>query len=627
MNDTTVAELIVSAVASGIAVVAWRRRAYPYAAAAAVVALVVATQVTWVLPCLMVLVGAWVVFTRSTRTASIVSRWGRVSRRKHGVASTFDVVRYASGSAMHRRAGVVRPSLAAAGRWTQRCWWSGLWARWTVPTHEIAVLMCRVGVHRVWALVEHVTVVFGGPRRGKTGWLAGRIIDAPGAVLATSTRTDLYAITGALRGGGGRPVYVFNAAGLGEVPSTIAFDPLTGCADPTAALERATDLLGAGTGSGSSERDHWVSQARRVLGALLHAAALGGLSMPTVLEWVSDTDAAYREITTLLRRSPMPSYVSDVKQFLGTNERTRTSITATMMPAMAWLASPAAVAATTGATPFDVAGLLADRGTVYLLGAEEAHTAPLLAALTGFIAREARRIAAGDSALACKGRLDPPLTLALDEVALICRVPLDDWTADMGGRGVNIIALFQSRTDMVNKWGEHGAGRILNNAGTAMLFGGTKDERDLRHWQALAGEHDEPVETTDPAGNVTSRSVRKVPTFTLSQLANLPPFRVLVFAPGMSVVVGWVKPAWKRADVKATLRTKSRVTDDTVADVVAEAQRAGEAEVWSVDAGGLTQRVGGHPDDTPALAPAPDPRVSVNGQVGGHPGGVSDGTG
>lgn len=626
MNKVIVAELIASAAASGVTVLAWRRRAYPLAVVAAVVALVVARQVGWVLPWLMVLAGAVVVFSRRTRTASVVSRWGRVSRRKHGVASTVDVVRFASGVAMHRKAGVVRPSLAGAGGWTQRQWWSGLWTRWTVPTDQIAVLMCRVGRHRVWALIEHVTVVFGGPRKGKTAWLACRMIDAPGAVLATSTRTDLYAITSALRATGGRPVSVFNAAGLGQVPSTIAFDPLTGCADPTAALERATDLLGSGTGSGSSERDHWVGQARRVLGALLHAAALGGLGMHTVLEWVSDTDAAYREITTLLRRSPMPSYVSDVKQFLGTNERTRTSITATMMPALAWLASPAAVAATTGATPFDVAGLLRERGTVYLLGAEEAHTAPLLAALTGFIAREARRIAAGDSDLARRGRLDPPLTLALDEVALICRVPLDDWTADMGGRGVSIIACFQSRTDMINKWGEHGAGRILNNAGTVMLFGGTKDERDLRHWQALAGDRDEPVVTTDAAGHVTSRSVRKVPTFTLSQLANLPPFRVLVFPPGMPVVLGWVKPAWKRADVKAVLRTTSRETKQTLAYVLAETQRAADAEVWAVDTGGLTQRVGGHLDDTSALSPTPDAGASLNGRAGGHPAGAGDGT-
>ncbi len=82
-----------------------------------------------------------------------------------------------------------------------------------------------------------------------------------------------------------------------------------------------------------------------------------------------------------------------------------------------------------GVGGFDVAALLEQRGTVYMLGAEDAQVGPLVTALTGHIAREARSIAGRQPG----GRLDPPLTLALDEAALICPVPLDNWTADMGG--------------------------------------------------------------------------------------------------------------------------------------------------------------------------------------------------
>ena len=59
--------------------------------------------------------------------------------------------------------------------------------------------LCRVGLLRVWISAEDVLVVFGGPRTGKTQYLAARIIDAPGAVLVTSTRTDLYEVTATLR--------------------------------------------------------------------------------------------------------------------------------------------------------------------------------------------------------------------------------------------------------------------------------------------------------------------------------------------------------------------------------------------------------------------------------------------
>src|SRR3712207_9596358 len=101
---------------------------------------------------------------------------------------------------------------------------------------------CRVGLLSVWSSIEDVTLVFGGPRTGKTQWLAGRVLDAPGAVLVTSTRTDLYEMCGPLRERCG-PVYVFNAVGLAGLPSTITFDPLIGCADPVVAIERATDML------------------------------------------------------------------------------------------------------------------------------------------------------------------------------------------------------------------------------------------------------------------------------------------------------------------------------------------------------------------------------------------------
>jgi type IV secretion system protein VirD4 len=485
--------------------------------------------------------GLVLLWHRRTRTAATVTRWGRRSRRKSGVASGWDIVRVASWAAMRRKAATVRPSLAELS-WRDR---------WRTRTVEFAIPLCRVGLWRVWASIEDVVILFGGPRTGKSGWLAGRIIDAPGAVLVTSTRTDLHALTMPLRIHRG-PVFVFNAVGLGDVPSSITFDPLTGCTDAVTATERATDLLAGATRADGGDREFWEAQARRVLAALMHAAALGGLSMREVLGWVANPDEAKREVTSLLRRSPEPAFVEDVTQFLATNERTRTSITSTVMPALAWLTSPAAsAAAAPGGTPFDVAELLRSKATVYLLGGEESQVAPLVTALTGHIAREARRIAARQPS----GRLDPPLTLALDEAALICPIPLDSWTADMGGRGVCIIIALQSRAQLIARWGATGAAIILNNAASVMVFGGTKDRDDLDSWSSLAGERDEPVETHDAAGKLTSRTVRKVPVLSPAQLANLPAGRVVVFRRGMPVVVGRVRMAWKRRDVKAAART------------------------------------------------------------------------
>jgi type IV secretory pathway TraG/TraD family ATPase VirD4 len=289
------------------------------------------------------------------------------------------------------------------------------------------------------------------------------------------------------------------------------------------------------------------------LAALLHAAALGGFSMLDVLDWVSRPDAARDQLTSVLRRSPESGFVEEVGQFLATNDRTRTSITSTIMPTLGWLTSSAAVHAATGGYAFDVAELLTSRATVYLLGAEETHTAPLVCALTGHIAREARRIAASQPS----GRIDPPLTLALDEAALISPVPLDRWSADMGGRGVCIVAAFQSRSQLIDRYGEARAATTINNAGAKVIFGGTGDRDDLNYWSTLAGERDEPVTTTDLHGQVLSRTVRRVPVLAPAQLSQLPPHRVVVFTASMPPVVGRADLAWQRPDVRAVLQPAS----------------------------------------------------------------------
>src|SRR5207244_686183 len=116
---------------------------------------------------------------------------------------------------------------------------------------------------------------FGGPRKGKSGWLAGRICDAPGAVLAASTRTDLLKLCARVRERTRGPVHVFNAAGHGDIATTLCFDPLSECGDPVVAVERAEDMVKAGSSGGGGDRGYWEGQATRVLAAFLHAAALG----------------------------------------------------------------------------------------------------------------------------------------------------------------------------------------------------------------------------------------------------------------------------------------------------------------------------------------------------------------
>lgn len=121
--------------------------------------------------------------------------------------------------------------------------------------------------------------------------------------------------------------------------SVTPIDPLDGCADPVTANERAADLLAAASRSGESpEHEFWDAQGRRTLAALLHAAALGGLSVIDVQDWHANLDSAAAQIRSLLRtRSPEPTSEAVVAQFVAAGEHTRTSITATIALAVAGL--------------------------------------------------------------------------------------------------------------------------------------------------------------------------------------------------------------------------------------------------------------------------------------------------
>ncbi|WP_103348687.1 type IV secretory system conjugative DNA transfer family protein [Amycolatopsis sp. CA-128772] len=471
----------------------------------------------------------------------LLGRWSRRSRRNGGVASRWQIWRKASKRAMRRKAATLKPSLKSLSRRARR----------RVPVTAYATRLVRVGLQWLWTPVEDVTLIFGGPRSGKTGHLAGLLIDAPGAAIATSTRTDLIELTAKLRERDHGPTYIFNPSGMGKLASTITFDPVFGCENPVTATYRAGDLL-PGEG-GSDEREHWVSQARRALATLMHAAALGELSMAEVAEWVADPDGSADEVLRLLRRSPEPMFVTAARQFLTTNDRTRSSITTTIMPALAYLTDPTAKAAATGGS-FDVAELLESKATVYLLGAEEAHTAPLLAALTGHIAREARRIATESPS----GRLDTAFTAVLDEAALIAPVPAPKWTADMGGRNITIHIGAQSRAQLRQRWGDNGCAAIMTNSASVLILAGARDSDDLQAYSMLTAERQVMVEQEDAGGRVTGRNPQQVPVMSPGEISHLPERHALVVRRGMPAAVGKLRMAWERRDVKALARAEAR---------------------------------------------------------------------
>ncbi|MFI7059395.1 type IV secretory system conjugative DNA transfer family protein [Kribbella sp. NPDC050124] len=475
--------------------------------------------------------------TLRSRSSSrgLLRRLGRAGRVTDGLASAWDVHRNASARMLRRKAKQVRPSLAEVPAWKRRF----------VPLTELGTTVATVGWVKVRSSAEDHTLTVAGPRAGKTGLVMGHLLDAPGAAIVTSTKTDVLDITRNLRDRRG-PVWVFDPDGLTEDGSTITFDPLVGCTDPAVAMDRASDLLD-GIGATSADAEHWLNLARQALTALMHAAALGGYTMADVQAWVAHPDTGKDDVLWELRVANAVGFEQQAMQFFTNNDRTRSSISTTIMPALSWLSVPtAAAAAAPGGVPFDVARLLEETGTVYLLGAEDKKTAPLVTALTAHIARSARAIA-----VRRKGRrLEPQLTMVLDEAALICLIPLDRWSGDFGSRGITLHIVAQSRAQLRERFGEAATGSLMTNVTTKIVLAGTSDDDDLQFWSTLCGERLEQTATKDRTTGGVSISDRHVPVLTPGQIAQLRAGQALIITRGMPPAIGRVKMAWKRSDLR-----------------------------------------------------------------------------
>src|SRR5947199_2445231 len=117
----------------------------------------------------------------------------------------------------------------------------------------------------------------------------------------------------------------------------------------------------------------------------------------------------------------------------------------------------------------------------------------------------------------------------------------------MGGRGVSIIAAFQSRAQLISKWGPSAAAEIVNNAGGLLIYGGTTDRDDLQYWSTVLGERDEVVEHRGPDGAVTGYSTRSVPVFPPSRLRSLPEAHAIAVRRHIDPVVGRPGAVWQRS--------------------------------------------------------------------------------
>ena len=494
---------------------------------------------------------------------------GRVRTRygHDGWASWWDLHRHVSAHAVRHTTATMRPSLASqlpdddgpdVGQRASAA------ARRRLAVERLPVSQCGtwLGTATVgpvlgrscYAAHRDVVGLIAPPQTAKTALMGHHVIDHPGAVLTTSTKPDVYGHTATLRARRARSgrVEVFNPEGLGDVDSTMRWSPVLGCDNPATAAERAGALVGATSAAGGEDGTFWLDSAAKVLRSFLMAAALGGLDMRAVQQWVADPARAAEKALELLQmthRERVPTgWGAELAQVLHTDaKRTRESIFLTLSQSVAFMADPQVAAAccpAEGEPVFDVARFLDDQSTLYLIMSERPHAsvAPLAAAFTTHVFEQAKRIASRKP----KGRLDPPLGLILDEAALTTPVPLDRWVADAGGRGIHIVWSVQSPSQLAQRWDRTGADTIWNATNAKIVFGGLTLDGDLEAISRLCGDRREEIDDGD--GKLRTERVRVLP---VDRLRTLPQWHGLLIHRTTPVTIVRIRPVWERHDVKA----------------------------------------------------------------------------
>ncbi|GAB3930398.1 hypothetical protein GCM10029976_032150 [Kribbella albertanoniae] len=482
------------------------------------------------------------------RKATTTNR-ARVVAARPGLASRSDIEAAVGRAQVIRRGRSARPQ-----------------ARTTSP-YAVGTLLGHARRRECWASVEDSRIDVGPPRSGKgLHQIIGAIIDAPGAVVTTSTRPDNLAATLELRRAIG-PVAVFDPQGLGRVEG-IRWSPVRGCENPTTAIVRASGLAaGAGFAKGNvSDAAFWHGQTEMALRGLLHAAALDDSGIGQLYRWGLEPASAIEAVGILNRSNDAAEGWGDTLDgIVRMDGRTRDAIWAGVRSALSALADPA-VRRSFDPPPgegFDPASFIREHGTIYLLGtgAGASATSAFIAALLEDITESARQLAAHNPG----GRLEPPLALVLDEIANLCAVPsLPSLMADGGGTGISTHVVIQSLAQARERWGEQAAAAMWDAATLRLILGGSAQPRDLQDLAAVCGERDEEIRnwSRDPnGGRTTSTTTRRLPILPPDIIRTLPFGTGILLARTAPPILLNMTPWTARADADAIRLSIARATD------------------------------------------------------------------
>ncbi|QEV22384.1 type VI secretion protein [Streptomyces alboniger] len=281
--------------------------------------------------------------------------------------------------------------------------------------------------------------------------------DAEAAALVLTSDPTLWEETKDARAKLG-PVLLYDPSHLCDTPARLHWSPTAGCQDKATAAQRAAALLAPIRPS--AKLDAAVADtAETLMRSFLHAAAVGDRPMKHVHRWSQGTQV--QEAVRILRTHPgaAPGAAGELEATLTAYPERRDVAQELTARALSALFT---VHVRESCTPNRTDALTLDSfvhegGTLFVVGeaiedpkARQGPGAmPLLTALASSVVEHGRRMAERSSS----GRLDPPMTLVLDDAAAVAPLPqLPELLATGADRGLPTLALLRSREQGRSRW-------------------------------------------------------------------------------------------------------------------------------------------------------------------------------
>ncbi|KPI34070.1 hypothetical protein OV450_6159 [Actinobacteria bacterium OV450] len=277
---------------------------------------------------------------------------------------------------------------------------------------------------------------------------------AEGSALVVTSSPALWAETKDARAKLG-PVLLYDPSHLCDTPARMHWNPTDACADRDTAAARAIALLAPVRPQ--ARMDAAIADtAETLLRSWLQAAALDDRPFKQLHRWAQGNNA--QDPVRILRTHPRaaPGAAGELESALTAHPERREQAQHLTARALSCLTS---IHIREACNPnrtdaLTLASFVSEGGTLYVVGEplEDPRThpgaMPLLTALTASVVEHGRRMAARSS----HGRLDPPLTLVLEDVAAVAPIPqlpelLQEDT-------LPLLALCRSREQARSRWPE-----------------------------------------------------------------------------------------------------------------------------------------------------------------------------